>query len=92
MNQIKIGMCTWGPQIQNKDITHEKKKKKTEIARQKSLYMMFPLLNERTNVYVEEVVHNKPADSPIVPDQVSNKNIHNSSNNAVFLVTVSPKV
>ena len=53
--------------------------------------MMFPLLNERTNVYVEEVVHNEPADSPIVSDQVSNKNIHNSSNNAVFLVTVSPK-
>ena len=35
-------------------------------------------------MHVEEVVHNEPVGSPIVSNQVSNKNINNSSNNIVL--------
>ena len=49
-----------------------------------------PSDKRKDSVHVEELVHNKPGDSLIVSDQVSNKNIINSSSNIVFRVTVFP--
>ena len=48
-----------------------------------------PSDKRKDSVHVEELVHNKPGDSFIVSDQVSNRNINNSSNNIVFMVIVS---
>ena len=47
-----------------------------------------PSDKRKDSVHVEELVHNKPGDSLIVSDQVSNKIIINSSSNIVFRVTV----
>ena len=45
---------------------------------------MIPLIKPKDSVHVEEVVHNEPVGSPIVSNQVSNKNINKSSNNIVL--------
>ena len=45
----------------------------------------------RDSVHVEEVVHHEPGDGLIFSNQVSNKNINNSSNNIVFFGESIPK-
>ena len=50
-----------------------------------------PSGKRKDSEHVEEVVYNEPGNSLIVSDQVSNKNIHNSSNNIVFLGGSIPK-
>ena len=71
--------------VNDKDITNEKNRgSKTEITIRDDHSD-----KRKGSVHADEVVHNEPGDSPIVSDQGSNKNIHNSSNNIVFFGVAS---
>ena len=73
--------------IYDKNITN----KKNRDSKTETIIHDDPFDKHKDSVHVKEVVHNVPGNSLIVSDQVSNKIIHNSSNNYSLFGESIPK-